>query len=294
MKTTELFAEQVLIGLVVILLVGLVVYDPANPIVTTDNKNSLELIVTGGLLLGGAYLIGMVYDRLSDTLLQDLESHCRLHFVSEMNSDELKKSLESGQDPFEEGRYRVVVLGNSQATDHMEYLRSRIRLTRALATLLPGIIVSILLAMDYGKASSWWKEVAVIIPIAYGLAFLLKMKKRPTRPPKTYKTAELKTYLDRAKSLPNSSNPLKRAPLYFLLRDEVWIALSLLAVAATILILSTRSYARFSVLLVGLVLTIIVGWSWWRISLTFYSFLRDYEKFGACKPGCAPETEAQD
>lgn len=287
MKTTELFAEQVLIGLLVILIVGLVVYDYGNAIVTLNGKSSLELIVTGGVLVGAAYLIGMVYDRVSDTILQDIESHCRLHFVSRMNPDELERALAAGQDPFEEGKYRIIVLGNGQAASHMEYLRSRIRLTRSLATLLPGLMVALLLAMDYGKASSWWKWVAVTIPFAYLLIFIVKIRKRPSAPPKTYETADLKKYLDSAKSLPKSSNPLKRPPMRFLLRDEVWSTLVLVTLAATTLILSTRSYARFSVLVVGLLLTIIVGWSWWRISITFYAFLRDYEKYGACKPAAS-------
>jgi hypothetical protein len=284
MKTTELFAEQVLIGLLVISIVGLLVYDYANPIVTLNGKSTLELIVTGGLLVGAAYLIGMVYDRVSDTILQDIESHCRLHFVSRMKPDELERSLAAGQDPFEEGKYRIIVLGNGQAANHMEYLRSRIRLTRSLATLLPGLTVALLLAMDFGKTSPWWEGVAVTIPLAYLLVFILKLRKRPSAPPKTYETGDLKKYLDRARSLPKSSNPLKRPPLRFLLQDEVWFALVLLTLAASILILSTRSYARFSVLVVGLLLTIIVGWSWWRISITFYAFLRDYEKYGGCKP----------
>jgi hypothetical protein len=76
----------------------------------------------------------------------------------------------------------------------------------------------------------------------------------------------------------NSRPP--RHILWLLFQDEVWVGLLLLAITASILILSTRSYARFSVVFVGLALTVIVGWSWWRISGTFFSFLRDYQKYG--------------
>lgn len=291
MKTTELFVEQVLIGLLVISIVGLVVYESSKPFVTLDSLGSVELIVTGGLLVGAAYLIGMVYDRVSDTILQDIESHCRLHFVSKLEPDLLETSLAEGKDPFEEGKYRIIVLDNGQAANYMDYLRSRIRLTRSLATLLPGLMVALLLAMDWGKASRWWEWVAGAIPFAYLLILVLKIRKSASEPPRTYQTVKLKEYLDRAISLSKSSKFLRRPPICFLLKDQVRFALVLLALAATTLILSTRSYARFSILLVGLLLTIIVGWSWWRISITFYAFLRDYEKYGECKPRCHAESK---
>lgn len=291
MKTTELFVEQVLIGLLVISIVGLVVYDYANPFVTLDSLGSFELIVTGGLLIGSAYLIGMVYDRLSDTLLQDFESHCRIHFiVSSMKPEDLTELLDTGKDPFEEGKYRIIILSNPQATNHMEYLRSRIRLTRSLTTLLPALMVSSLLVLDHEKANPFRLEFAIAIPIAYFLTLLLKMREKPKGPPKTYQTLALRAYLNDW-TLPKCSKQRTRAGLKFSWRDEVWIGMGLLALTSTLQVLANWSYARVSILFAGLLLTIIVGWSWWRISLTFYSFLRDYERFGDCKPVCRAEIE---
>jgi hypothetical protein len=242
-------------------------------------------IVTGGFLLGFAYLIGMVYDRIADTLLQDLESHSRLQCALEsfkIRDYGVDRFSVPPTDPFEDGKYRILVLGNSQATDHMEYLRSRLRLTRALATVLPGIMLSLLLAMDWGKASSWWMAVAVTLPAIYAATLFLKVSKRRKlfkRPPKTYQLEALREYMYRACMLRENSRP-PRHILWLLFQDEVWIGLLLLAITASILILSTRFYARFSVVFVGLALTVIVGWSWWRISGTFFSFLRDYQKYG--------------
>jgi quercetin dioxygenase-like cupin family protein len=285
LKTSELFAEQVLIGLVVLSVVGLVFYDHVQPFFESDSK-VLQQVVAAGFIIGAAYLIGMVYDRVADTLLQDLESHGRIKFALrdfKIKGSKVDRYLVPSTDPFEEGKHRILVLGNGQATDHMEYLRSRIRLTRALATLIPAIMVSFLLALEPGKASRGWKAIAVTIPVVYAATFLTKVMKRWKlfeRPPKTYELADLRTYMHNARMLQKS--PLRpKHILWLLVKDEVWIGLLLLAIAASILILTTRSYARFSILLLGIAFTLIVGWSWWRISGTFYSFLRDYQKYAS-------------
>jgi hypothetical protein len=283
LNTTELFAEQVLAGLLVILIAGLVYFYPLSLEYQQHlaSKDYLEQIIAGGFILSAAYFLGVVYDRVADTLLQDLESSCRIHFAL--------KSLASGEsftapssDPFEDGKYRILVLANQQATEHMEYLRSRIRLTRALATAIPGIMLALLLAMDYGRASRWWGRVALAIPVTYLGTLLLKgvkWKRFFERPPKTYQLDELERYMRRARMLGESSQR-PRHILWLLLHDEVWFGLGTLLVASSALILSTRSYSRFWVVLVGLILTFIVGWTWWRISITFYAFLRNYKDYG--------------
>lgn len=287
MKTTELFAEQVLIGLLVILIVGLVFSHPLRPLYEklASSPNLLPQIVAGGFLVGAAYLIGMVYDRIADTLLQDLESHGRLHFALKplkIKVGKFDKFVVPHNDPFEDGKYRILILGNSQATEHMEYLRSRIRLTRALATLIPGIMVSLLLAKDDGRAGPWWYVAAVTLPVVYAATLFTKGIKcervKNYRPPKTYELEELAKYMTRGRMLrENVRSP--RSVRWFVFQDEVWLALFLLAVAAVKLV--NGSYGRFSVVVAGVVLTVIVGWTWWRICGTFYSFLRDYQRYGA-------------
>ena len=64
------------------------------------------------------------------------------------------------------------------------------------------------------------------------------------------------------------------------LHDEVWVGLLLMFGFASLLIVSTRTYLRFWVPLTGIVLTLLAGWTWWRISTTFYAFLRDYNDYG--------------
>lgn len=291
MKTTELFVEQVLIGFLVLLVAALVFWADVYAFLIRRSDKSLELIVTGGLLIGTAYLIGMVYDRVADTLLQHLESHGRLQFALaklKVRGEGFEHYTFPQIDPFKDGEYRMRVLGNGEATAHMEYLRSRIRLTRAMATLIPGLMVAFLLALDAGEAGIWWTIVAVTIPIVYAVTLSLKvMKPRDNsfyRPPKTYELEEVEEYMKRGQMV--LTDPPRRPwhILRLIAYDEIWIALLILTVAGVVLVLSTRTYARLYILVTGLALTIVVGWTWWRISMTFYAFVRDFAKYGCSKP----------
>jgi hypothetical protein len=75
MKTTEVFVEQVIIGVLLLFTSAL--------LISEDLFSSVVNLDLGGaiILLGGVYLLGIVYDRFADTLLQDLEQHHRLRFA---------------------------------------------------------------------------------------------------------------------------------------------------------------------------------------------------------------------
>jgi hypothetical protein len=290
LQTTELFAEQVLIGLLVVLMTVLVFFDRLHTFYKNHvgSKDYLEQIVAGGFILGAAYLIGMVYDRVVDTMLQDLESHCRLQFGLQ-NFGRRKDGVIvlPSSDPFDERKYRIAVLENTQANEYMEYLRSRIRLTRALATTLPGITLAVLLQRthSYPGPTLMWTIVAATLPIAYGLVLGLKLflPKEPfERPPKTDRLEDVHNYMKRAGML-GDSHKERKSVVRLLWPDEVWICWLLLTIAGSILILSSGICIRFWWLIAGLVLTAIVGWSWWRISITFYAFLSNYNEYGPRK-----------
>jgi hypothetical protein len=220
----------------------------------------------------------MVYDRVADTLIQDIESHCRLRFAFD------RFDPEKIVDPLREGEFRISVLDNPQATEHMEYLRSRIRLTRALAVAIPGLMMALLLAMDWGRASRWWAIFALTIPLVYLAVLITKLIRRRElfeRPPKTHKVDKLHVYyLKRACLLPKSCDG-KTPPPWVIFRNEVWIGLAFLVVSASLSIVSTHSWIRFWIPVVGMLLTLLVGWAWWRISITFYAFLRSYNEHGS-------------
>ena len=86
----------------------------------------LSLALRNGMALGVAYLIGIVYDRVADTLMEDIEGHYRNLFAVDTGA-------------FAEDRLRIRALRTEQSSSYAGYLRTRIRLSRALATLFPGL-----------------------------------------------------------------------------------------------------------------------------------------------------------
>lgn len=304
MKTTELFVEQVLIGFMVLLVGALIFWGDVYAFVLKRSDKS-DLIVIGGILIGIAYLIGMVYDRIADTLLQDIEAQGRLQFAlgrfklksgkvrtrgcmpEEIRPDDevFDHYLDTNTDLFSDGRYRMTVLGNTEATAQMEYLRSRIRLTRAMSTIIPALMIALLLAVDNGESGRLSTFVALLVPITYGGTLFLKTLKPENalidRPPKTYKLEEVDKYISRKGMKPGDLKPWHISKL--ILWDEIWLGLLLLTLAGIALIFKTGIYELLTVVVVGLVLSVVVGWTWWRISMTFYAFVRDYANYGPRK-----------
>jgi hypothetical protein len=303
MKTTELFVEQVLIGFLVLLVAALVFWVDVYAFAARRSDKSIDVLVTGGVLVGAAYLIGMVYDRIADTLLQDIEGHGRLQFalspfklaskkirtaasrIQDDNDVEVRVfALTDRKDPFEEGRYRIKVLSNGEATGQMDYLRSRLRLTRAMATIIPALTLALLLGLDNGEAGAWWTFAALSIPIVYAATFLSKASrwKLFARPPKTNQHRKVNEYIGRLCMLPNDEEIAWR-PSRIIAHDEIWIGLAVLTLVGIVLVLKTGIYELLSVVVVGLALTIVVGWTWWRISMTFYAFVRDFTELNKPK-----------
>ena len=74
MSTTELVVEQLIIGaLVVVAAVALVSPDLLSHAVDVELGEVLGI-------LAAVYLAGIVYDRIGDTLIQDMERHARIWF----------------------------------------------------------------------------------------------------------------------------------------------------------------------------------------------------------------------
>src|SRR5205823_7763116 len=126
MKTTDLFVEQVLIGLLVLLAPGLAFLAGVRSFLA-HNQELTKQLISGALLVAAAYLVGIVYDRVADTLLEDIEQHNRIRYV---------RRHEDRPDDFPETKYRMVVYRTGGASTYAAYLRSRMRLSRALASIL--------------------------------------------------------------------------------------------------------------------------------------------------------------
>jgi hypothetical protein len=80
MSTTQLFVEQLFIGFMVLLIGALPVLPEIRPYLghAQDLGDSLGIATAVG---GAAYLLGIVFDRLADSLLANLEQHHRLRYA---------------------------------------------------------------------------------------------------------------------------------------------------------------------------------------------------------------------
>lgn len=283
MKTTALFVEQVIIGLVA-LAAGTLMVSPA--LLLDLGRSDLGVIA---LLAAAAYLIGIVYDRFADTLLQDLERQGRLQFGLRMYYREHPKG-----DPFPEDLYRQRLLHNEEAADYARYLRTRIRLTRACTTLLPALGVAV--GLNTLGARLLPRLLGALLVVAvYAIAFLWKL--RPYPPPRErsfWERAHAAYALPRTDDLVNE--PVRRRyeewiggynreecrpelPMWrLILRCEplVWPTLVLALTAGAAAVVGGQILAAIGLTLATLALTALFGWSWLRISETYYQFVRDF------------------
>src|SRR5581483_2899312 len=159
-KTGELFVEQVLIG-ALLLATGVLPWAPEIMARVADKDTSLAL-VAAATLLGTAYVLGILGDRVADTLTESLDQHHRLRFA-------LARLLVDGgpaarlqppeqapwRDPFREDRLRLTVLRDAgPVVAWLDYHRSRARVARALAVWMPALTLSAVIAgARFGAAS---------------------------------------------------------------------------------------------------------------------------------------------
>lgn len=309
MKTTELFVDQVLIGLLVV--VTLLALSPL-PFPGVDDFDLAR--ATGVVVL--AYFAGILYDRFADTLLQDLERHHWLQVaLKRRKKNELPRTDQARRELLDIGRYRMAVIRNSEASDYSDYLRSRMRLTRSLATLLPAMSLALVAHVIKEKChriidcSAWntpalsqdamlrdpaqWQWLGLVIAV-YGLVFLAggakynlaksKAKSRlrclmGCRPPKT---SVKRAALNRYRSLLGYG--AKKKLLFW---RQVWAhfaidpllclgALGLFAAAAWMAVKYGQSHLA-AVPVAALALTLLANWTWWRVHRTFLHFIENFE-----------------
>ena len=131
MKTTEMFVEQILIGGALLFIIFLLFPDiPPLKIPTKWHiSGSLVSAILGASAFGAAYYLGILYDRIADTLLEDQEKRSRLRYAMERYKKQRVSFL--ANDLFPENILRLQIFnGKSGISEHASYLRSRIRLLR--------------------------------------------------------------------------------------------------------------------------------------------------------------------
>ena len=269
MKTTELFVEQTLTGF-------LVLTAAAAPFLSWETLEELPEEAKGGIdissaagAIGAAYLLGVIFDRFADTLLERINRWNRLLFAIELKEE--NKAL-SPDDPFPEDQLQIEVIHQGdEAWEWMDYIRSRIRVARAMTAFVPALTLSMELALGLRDRPGMVKAVLAIIVAAYVAAFLVSqiLERSSRRLPKTY---DLHTDEDcqgaRAKMRAT------REPVF-------WLGVFLLALGLGLIPLGAGPgrAAMAAVLATGAVLTGISAWAWWRTTETFMQFLRDFRKW---------------
>ena len=283
MKATELFVEQLIIGIVVVLTAAVMVW-PQFALSLMDADRDLS---KAALVLIAAYLVGIVYDRVADSLLQDLERHHRLLFAlgEHYKQEKDKETL----DRFPEDRLRMKVMGEAGRAEHGDYLRSRIRLTRALTTLVPAIAMAAALGTA-GPQARTLVGLTVLALYLLALGFTIGRRPRLPDPPDDKRTYALprtdrlsdKSVRDWYERRIGTYDPDERRSTLgwrFALHNEP-LARWGLALSAGAGFMGGACHpggqalvAGGGVFLASVLGTALFGWSWWRISQTLYDHL---------------------
>ncbi len=285
MKSTEIFVEQVLIGGMVLVMFSPLVGDDVLALLAPIG--GVQAVAAGAALLGAAYLVGIVYDRWADTVLEDIEQHGRWTRVQWWQRNPRK-----ADDPFPEGRYRMRLLDRSAAADYAGYLRSRVRLSRALASLLPGLCVAYVLWKTRAASPSvaWWAAGGLLGAI-YALMFVAQLARgtlhrRHRRRKGEQAGGDAPGWYRVPKTWEGSA--ARQAELYerrgvlglAVHEPAAWGGVALTALGCVVAVRGNTP-GLIAVPLVGAVVTYLVGWTWWRISHTYWQFLRDYSEHGS-------------
>jgi hypothetical protein len=269
MKTTELFVEQTLTGF-------LVLTAGAAPFLSWESLENLPEEAKGGIdissaagAIGAAYLLGVIFDRFADTLLERFNRWNRLLFAIELKEE--NKAL-SPDDPFPEDRLQIEVIHEGdEAWEWMDYLRSRIRVARAMTAFVPALTLSMELAMGLRDRPGMIKAVLGIVVSAYVVAFVVSqiLERSSRRLPKTY---DLHTDEDCQGA---------RAKMKATTEPAFWLGMFLLALGLGLIPLGSGAdrAAMAALLATGAVLSAISAWAWWRTTETFMQFLRDFRKW---------------
>lgn len=232
MELTQVYVEQVIIGAMVLVIAAILVTG-----VVWFPESSLGEIVAGGAFVGAAYVAGILYDRCADTLLERLERQNRVRFALKR----LEQKFPFEKDPFEE-------YGKKLARN-FPYLQSRMRILRALTTLVPLMALACLVARDPSGSGPAAMSAAAIYVL---IGALCVVREYPT----TYDYKKLNEELNDV-GLP----PPWREP-------------AILGLAAMTLLNTTfaiRDFDRVRALMIvlgGAVLTLVAGWAWLRVNDT--------------------------
>lgn len=259
MKTAEVAIEHILTGMLALCAFAL----PLLPSVHISQK--LDATEAAGVL-GMAYLFGVVFDRLADTILGPMEHHLRLSLAHRFLKDNQPRYK---GDPFPQNALEFSLRSEqSGRLEWMDSLRSRIRTSRGLSVLGVPAAMGIAIFLRYRNASAivWnsWPYLAVAINVL--LMFLSVMISTYFKPIRTF---ELSPYsVTRESQMASARWRMRICSLFYFL--------ILLNSAATILLirpLAASGLVRVLIVICGGIAILFPWWAWRHITETHMSFI---------------------
>jgi hypothetical protein len=275
-----------------------------------DNHSELHIAATflGIFVIGVAYLIGIPADRLLDSLMEGIEKHCRIRFVLKeaIKDESIRRNIRDGKDPFPQDRYRTAALlhAGPAFNDFLQYVRTRVRMTRALAFAIPSLIFAGLAyhaltdnsrLAPMSTATICLLKGGVSIAWTFAMLFVFLLQRRtvdkvvsrmrcqwPTgrwNPPRTDRSRDITKYArDRKRASAKSESDVPATiDIKGLFLDvglqPFPVSSALLLVAAAIVGYSSSGPAGLIPAGLGALLTCTVGYAWWRSTETFMTYL---------------------
>lgn len=242
MEMTAVYVEQVIIGAFALVTV-VVLATGALPVIPAD----MNEIAAGLAFIGAAYVAGILYDRSADTLLERVDRWNRVAFAIEW----LKPRLPLRGDPFPEYKRRQLV-----RPEPLAYFRSRFRILRAVASILPAMTIAALVL----RQPAWAGVAAIEVAAIYAAAAFLNSAPAP-------KTSDWQTINDLLDQKESASRRLSRRRFWL---ERSMFGLLLTAVLGAVIAGSDANVtAALLILAAGITLTVLTGWAWLRVSDTY-------------------------
>ncbi|MDX6382743.1 MAG: hypothetical protein QOK48_316 [Blastocatellia bacterium] len=258
MKTAEVAIEHILTGLLALCAFALPLFSGNNYL---ENVLTKEPALVG--VLGLAYLSGVVFDKLADTVLSPIEQYLRISLVSERLSE--RETTVTVDDPFPQDELEFNLRGEKNGrVDWMDSLRSRMRTCRGLSVLgAPAAMGLAVFHYQKGVRAAWmeWPHMAVALNL-----FLIFLSVTIISSRKPIKTKELPSGGQRTKDT-------ARARMMWL---SIIYSLTLIISAITIWRVTPlpQSPAARAVFFVCSAVAIWMPiWVWYRITKTYLSFV---------------------
>ena len=289
LKSTEIVIEQLIIGLLFIVIVVMFAWGNPLPLFKSESGASQSFFY-GVLVIIAAYAAGIVVDRWSDTLLEQLERIIRIKvYLKNLTYQQLNPSIIASLPAEPLLRLEIRKKGEG-ISDYHDYLRRRMRITRALTCLMPALFLALAL-LDYQCISQevvrWTAGIITFALYAAILVYGIILPKKH-QVPKTHDKKKLMNYVGghRRNKLLNHDK-ISIGFRFGDLTNPALLGLMLFAVFEIVLLIilylkfsPTNSLKIFLFMVGGVVVACLVGWAWWRICKTFFTLLLNYHQLG--------------